>query len=46
MPPAPSRRRGTLRRSCLLLATALAAAAAPLSALDPRLAITQLARDV
>jgi signal transduction histidine kinase/ligand-binding sensor domain-containing protein len=46
MPLAPSRRRGTLRRSCLLLAAALAAAALPLSALDPRLAITQLARDV
>ncbi len=45
MPPAPSRRRGTLRRSCLLLAAALATASAPLSALDPRLAITQLARD-
>src|ERR1044072_9178996 len=34
-----------LRRLCLL-AGALAVAAGPLSALDPRLAITQLARDV
>jgi signal transduction histidine kinase/ligand-binding sensor domain-containing protein len=46
MPPAPRRRRGALRRSCLLLAAALATSSAPLYALDPRLAITQLSRDV
>jgi signal transduction histidine kinase/ligand-binding sensor domain-containing protein len=39
------RRRGALRRPCLLVLAALAAAP-PLLALDPRLAITQLARDV
>ncbi len=45
MPPVLRRRRCALRRSCLLLAVALAAAA-PLPALDPRLAISQLAREV
>ncbi|HXT50947.1 MAG TPA: two-component regulator propeller domain-containing protein [Thermoanaerobaculia bacterium] len=46
MPALPSRRRGVLRRSCLLIVAVLAAVAGPLSALGPRLAITQLSRDV
>jgi signal transduction histidine kinase/ligand-binding sensor domain-containing protein len=44
MPPVLRRRRSALRRPCLLLAAA-SAAAAPLLALDPRLAISQLARE-
>ena len=45
MPALRCRRRGVLRRPCLLIAALLAAAPLPLRALDPRLAITQLARD-
>ena len=45
MPLVLRRRRCALRRSCLFFAVALAAAA-PLRAVDPRLAISQLAREV